>query len=397
MKICLINNLFVPHQKGGAETVVKYIVEGLLKNNYEVVLITLGRKSERQMLSDKFQIYRIIPWNIFSYMDIDSKSIFLRLIWWFFNIFNFSANLQIKKILLSEKPDVVHTHNLTGIGFLVPRLIRHLNMKHIHTLHDIQLLYPSGQLIYGQENKLVNKNLFIKLYQLLTRWLVVSSGVLVISPSKWLMNFYNQRGFFKHVKKEILVNPVNVSNQEPTVVKLKSPIKLLYVGRIESYKGILFLLDVFRDLQHTINGIELHIIGDGPDSSNVRELIKDNPAIIFHGSLTGEELVKFYQTCQALIFPTLTYENCPMVILEAFSFGMPVMAANLGGIPELVKNYQTGWLFNPGDGGQLKKVLEKFATLKPAELAIIKANCLTKAKQFNHEKYIQELVNVYSL
>ena len=102
---------------------------------------------------------------------------------------------MVKKILREEKSDLVLTHNLMGIGFLIPRTIRKLKIKNIHTLHDVQLAVPRGLIICGQEKNWEQKTFFRKFYELLCRRLFNSPDV-VVSPSKWLLDFYDTKRIF---------------------------------------------------------------------------------------------------------------------------------------------------------------------------------------------------------
>ena len=404
MKVLLINNLYKPFNKGGAEAVVENIAFGLVSIGHKVSLITLGRKDEIEEM-DGVRVYRIKPWNIFSFLDIDKKSGILRFVWWFFNIFNLSSKKKIKDILKKEKPDVVHMHNLTGIGFLIARLIKKLKIKFVLTIHDIQLAYPSGQLIYSQEENFINTFFLRKWYEKLVKFLVSSPNV-VISPSKWLLDFYTQKGFFKNSNKKILRNIIEFPvlsfrrKSESSLVFLdpvfqrddkkrtqdnnKKDLRFLYVGQVGEYKGIFILLNVFKDLDY-----ELHIVGDGKDLEKAKEFESDK--ILFHGRLDKKELEDMYPKSDILIFPSLTYENCPMAIIRAFSFGLPVIGSRIGGVTELIEENVTGWLFEPGNEQELRELVN----ISKDKVKEMKNNCLKRAEGCIIEKYLKKLEEIY--
>ena len=152
MKICLINNLYKPYIRGGAETVVELIKDGLEKDRHEVVVITtkpiFGDHAEATRELGVYYIGGV-------YFNLNKIPKVLRLIWHLIDMFDIGGYLRVKKILKKENPNVVMTHNLKGISYLIPRAVIGLNMKHIHTLHDIQLLHPSGLMFYGKE-KIIN-------------------------------------------------------------------------------------------------------------------------------------------------------------------------------------------------------------------------------------------------
>ena len=221
MKICLINSLYTPYYRGGAEVVVESIVQELLNFGHEVVVITLGRRRDLSK-QGKLSVYRIKPFNVFSFLDINQRPVWLRLFWHPLDVFNFSGYWQIKKILATHKPDLVMTHNLKGLSYLAPLAIKSLGLTHWHTIHDVQLVRPSGLIIFGQEKPFL---IIDKVYEKICRRLF-GSPRLVISPSEWLSNFYRTRGFFKHSRQLILPNPVNIKKvdrpAEPVAKKKRS-------------------------------------------------------------------------------------------------------------------------------------------------------------------------------
>jgi len=115
MKIVFINNLYKPYARGGAERVVEERAHSALARSDEAVVITLAKnKSEHKQVfwDGKIKVIRIWTKNIFSYFDLSKHSYLIKLIWHFIDIFGCTRDLQ--QILLSEKPDVVETHNLVG-------------------------------------------------------------------------------------------------------------------------------------------------------------------------------------------------------------------------------------------------------------------------------------------
>jgi glycosyltransferase involved in cell wall biosynthesis len=396
MKICLINNLYEPYNRGGADTVVKNIITGLKNSGHDVFLITVGKmkklENENQKSGNDYKIYYIKPWNIFSYIDINNKPIFLRLIWWFFNIFNFSGRNQIKKILEAEKSDVVLTHNLVGISFLVPGLLKKMGLHHVHTLHDIQLSYPSGQLLWGKEKNFINIFFLRVGYEKLARKLFGSPDV-VVSPSKWLLNFYTERGFFGKSNKVVLANPIisdEILRLAPLAQDDTRGVNFLFVGMVEEYKGTLFLIKTLKNIS---GNFVLKIVGDGRDLEKAKELAGGDNRFEFLGHKNKIELGEIYQKSDCLILPTLTYENLPTVILESFSFGVPVIASKIGGIPELVEENRNGWLFEPGNDEELKRKIEALLS-KPEEIDRMRKECLEKAKEFGIKNYIDKLMKL---
>ena len=112
-----------------------------------------------------------------------------------------------------------------GIGFLTPLAISNLRIKHLHTLHDIQLLHPSGLMDYGKEEKL--NSFFAKTYQFINRYLFKNCH-LVISPSDWLLNEHLEKNFFNKTFHDVAREFHRALN---AIMPLKAPAKAGVFGK----------------------------------------------------------------------------------------------------------------------------------------------------------------------
>jgi glycosyltransferase involved in cell wall biosynthesis len=348
MRICFIHNLYKPFEKGGAENMVESLVSDLIKRGHNIFLITTKpyftkyKDKETDNIENELTVNRIS--SLYFYLNKMPK--FLRLIWHILHLINFINYFKIKRILKEIEPDIVFTHNLIGLGFMTACTINKLGYKYIHTLHDIQLLHPSGLLIHKEENKI--DSLLAKIYQIFTSKLFTNVDY-VISPSKWLLDLHVSKNFFRNSEKKIIRNPVTtpVKNTVGNSVKNYKVFKFIYIGQMEEHKGILFLYtNINSFLQNSIN-ISLDIIGDGKLKKEL-ESRNNNKNIHFHGYLPNKQARNLLAESNCLIVPSICYENSPMVIYEALSLHIPVIGSKIGGIIELFKNNQK-YLFKPGD------------------------------------------------
>jgi glycosyltransferase involved in cell wall biosynthesis len=136
--------------------------------------------------------------------------------------------------------------------------------------------------------------------------------------------------------------------------------RLLVVGRLSAEKGHLVLLDAARVLRERRIDFELVIAGDGPLRSEVEARIakanlRDRVSIT--GWVSSAEVIELLRSSRALVLPSFA-EGLPVVLMEAFAMGRPVVATWVAGIPELVSNGSSGWLVPPGDVGRLADALE---------------------------------------
>ena len=333
----ILSGLYPPYARGGAETVASSLANELREFGHTVSVMTTAKKSTIEKVGN-IQIYTLRPRNIFWYGEIGRFSFFTRVIWHCFDIFNFWQCREVRKILKKEKPDIVWSHNLKGLGFLIPRMLKKEKFRHIHTLHDIQLIEASGVS--------VALNLKSSFYSRLTKKLFGSPDI-VTSPSQWLLSFYQNFNFFSRSAGYILPH---VFGEKPFgEMRVNKNNKLLYLGQLEATKGVPFLFEIAHE-----QNLSLIIVGNGSLQPYVQ-----NSDFDYRGRLEGEELEQVWGEADFLVVPSLIVENSPTVILEAFSHGVPVIASKIGGIPELIQDGENGFLFEPGNRQSFKEAIKK--------------------------------------
>ncbi len=344
MKIAIINNLYPPFDRGGAEKIAQQEVSALKNQGHQVFVVT--SKDQRQSIPDQSteKVYYLNS----LYSRLNRLPVLFRLIWHFSQFFKPLARSKIIKIIKQEKPDLVISHNLMGLGWRLAIILKKLNIDHHHYLHDIQLLHPAG-LMFWQKEKIIKQPL-AKFYQLLTRPLF-KHCLKVISPSWWLLELHQERGFFK--KANTQVKTIDKTNY-PKIVWPENIKKLVFIGQLEEHKGISFLLAWLKN-NHS-QSLSLSVIGDGSFKKTLEKIGQNNPQLNYLGKLKKEAILKELKEHDCLIVPSLCYENSPTVIFEAAQVGTPIIASALGGILELKSVFNLR-LFTPGDQKSLNKAL----------------------------------------
>jgi len=180
-----------------------------------------------------------------------------------------------------------------------------------------------------------------------------------------------------------------VSSQEIANTDLeKDRSGALYAGRLSAEKGIDVLLKAWDGV-----GLELAIAGQGLLYEDLSKLCRPNIKVLGHLSL--EDLHQKMLRAQFLIVPSLWYEGLPMVVLNAFACGLPVIASRLGSLAELVEDGVTGLHFTPGDAGDLKeKVL--WANRNPERLVAFGRNARASYElKYTPERNYEKLMEIY--
>lgn len=166
----------------------------------------------------------------------------------------------------------------------------------------------------------------------------------------------------------------------------------IYVGRLSREKGLSTLFSAWRLLE---GRYRLLLVGDGPEEGLVRESAGQNTSIQWLGRRPNEEVIELVKRAAFLVMPSIIYEPFGMVAAEAFAVGTPVIASNLGGIPELVEDGKSGLLFNPGDPVDLAEKM-CWAFEHPAELAQMRRQARQEYEtRYTAEQNYQTLMSIY--
>lgn len=377
--------------------VTENIARGLKDAGHEVFVITTAPWQDKSSLRAKsrevngIKIYEFFPINIYHYSSGNKHGMLARYLWHFIDIINLHSFFVVKKILEDEKPDIVWTHNLMGEGMMIFEAIKLLGIRHWHTVHDVQLSLPSGLITWGEENNAEAKSFLRPLYERAMRDMLGSPQI-VFSPSKWLLDFYIGRGFFGASKQVVLQNPVVFTPTEPKA-RTEGPVRFLYLGQIEEHKGLRTLVKTFRHLLNEgHDNLELTVAGGGELLEEIKVLAFDEGRIKILGPVPHERIGELFGAVDYLILPSRCYENSPTVIFESFSYGVPVVASGLGGIPEVVREGENGYLINPTEDGIRAGIL-RAATLD--NYVNLCQNGYVTVHEFSMGEYIQKISSFF--
>jgi glycosyltransferase involved in cell wall biosynthesis len=380
MKIAVINSIYKPDTRGGAEVAVENIVTGLKSQGHDVFVLSVGRKRYQESV-DGTKVYRIRPLNFFNFLDINSKPTWLRMFWHPLDMLSDFQTWQVYKALKEEAPDLVLTHNLKGLGYYIPWLVSIMKIAHVHTVHDMQLIHPAGLLRDGQK-----LGWPVRLYTLICRKLF-SPIRKVVFPSEYIKTVYNKYGFFNDIDSVVLGNPINVFKAREKKDVCSYP-TLLFLGQIEEYKGILDLIVAAKQIKRNFL---LQVVGDGRALPQAKELAGGDDRIVFYGRMNQQELAeKIWPNVDLLVNPTKVPESFGMVVAEACAHGIPSLSADIGALPEIIDNGKTGWLFKAGDQTSLLEQLDVISG-HICTYGSIGLLCQQSVKKFATDSYLNKL------
>jgi glycosyltransferase involved in cell wall biosynthesis len=146
------------------------------------------------------------------------------------------------------------------------------------------------------------------------------------------------------------------------------------------------------------SGMPLTIVGTGPDAEALRRTASElDVDAQFRGFLTGIALHDAVREARGVVLPSEWYENAPMSVLEAYALGKPVIGARIGGIPELVREHDTGLLFKSGDSDDLADALNRLRSMPDTQLERMgRAGREWVESAFTLELYLKRVLAIYS-
>lgn len=401
MKILMVNKFLYPN--GGSETYIFELGEQLQKVGHEVQYF--GMEHEGRVVGNSAEMYT-------SNMDFHTGKL-QKLLYPFKIIYSREAYKKILVVLNKYAPDIVHLNNFTyqltpSILYAIRRYEKKSghSVKIVATVHDPQLVCPNhmlinvktgracelclsgsfgyctkGNCIHGSKVKSLLGTIESRIYRSLHTYRMIDS---IICPSFFMKAKMDANPDL--VGRNIMLRnfiPVNPEHEEEK--NNKNEKYVLYFGRYSEEKGIRTLLKAVQELPH----IPFVFAGSGPYEQNVNAI--DN--IKNKGFLSGKELTNLIANAQFSLITSECFENCPFTVMESQMLGTPVIGADIGGIPELIRTGIDGELFESGNVEALK---EKINLLWNDENMVAKYTAACKEVQYDTvEAYCNKIIQIY--
>jgi len=399
MKITQINSFY--YTRGGDCTHMFATTELLRKNGHEVHHFAMNHPMNFESPDDKY-------WP--SYIDyreaIKDKSIknIFRVI--FRSIYSLEAKKCIDRFLDDVKPDLVHIHNI--LHHITPSILGEIKKRGIPivwTLHDYTIICPNTSFLtengdiceackkrkfFMASVKRCKKNslgasLVAMLENYVHRLMRVFRHVdFFISPSDFLRKKFVEYGMGQKV---VTVN--NFMDIADCVPCYENKDYYVYLGRLNHIKGVDTLVEAAKRVPEVV----LKVVGVGELKE---EFEKQNISNVeFVGFKSGEELKTLTQNAMFAVVPSQWYENFPYSVLEPMAYGKAVIGSRIGGIPELIKDGETGYLFEPHNVDELVSLIKKLSSNNGDIVRMGKNARARVEKEFNQKVHYDKLMEIY--
>ena len=356
---------------GGAEKQMLLLADHLDKSNYQIQLVCSSFKSldrwVQEFLDHGHRVTRLKVWH-----KHDPRHYF-----------------GLKKILKKERPDLLHIHvwNPASCRYAF-WAAQKTHTKIIVTEHDPfvlrgfknflkkKFLRKTNEVIAVSES---NRQFLLKSYPFLKeRITTIHNGIDIKTIQKELLHFTNQEK--KRIRHELFQS--------------KNGQIILSIAALHPRKGLKYLLKAFAEVVHNFKDLKLVIVGEGPEQKELEKLSKnlgiDNKVVLLGYQQIISQLLK---SSDLFVLPSIK-EAFGLVLLEAMAVGVPIVATEVGGIPEIIQNHKNGELVEAANSKDLAEKIQELLknTALREKLAFIG---LHEVKKFSVEQMAKKTQEVY--
>lgn len=358
MRIVQVNKFH--YLKGGAERYVFELSKVLTRNGDTVIPFAMRSDKNSSSPYERFFVSQVLTDR--ARFDREGLRTAGRMLW------SFEAAKKFSGLLAAFPPDIIHVHNI--YHQISPSILDSAQKRVIPavmTVHDYHLISPNygmfdrgaivepdakhpyldtfrRRLIGGSFAKSALSAFEGWLHDVLDAYGWIST---FIAPSEFVRQKLVSHGISER-KIEVVPHFIDLEGRTP---RFESEARVAFVGRLSEEKGVDVLLRAMKEARY----LTCAIIGDGPEKENLRalaaELRLEN--VEFLGALHNEALDREIARAKALILPSQSYETFGLTALEAYAWGKPVIASRIGALPEVVREGETGLLFDPREPKEL--------------------------------------------
>ena len=253
---------------------------------------------------------------------------------------------SIDKFLKKEDFDILHFHNFGPHSWQILEKSRvKINVLTFHSYIDpgVSRFFKNFPFIFDFFKKIVNKKI---------------SGIIGTAP-------FNLNIFEDFRKPKIFIpNGIDLERFNPAVPKIKKysdgKINLLFLGRIEERKGLIYLLKAYEILKKRYKNIRLIVAGEGNLKKECQNWVKEQKLkdVIFEGKIEETKTHFYFATCDIFVAPSIYGESFGIVLLEAMASGKPIVGFAIRAYKEVLKGMGREFLVKPKDWQELAQKIE---------------------------------------
>jgi len=381
MHILVMIRILPTHALGGMQKQCMDLCDGFIENYHTVTILTTAHQDGIITENiDGIKIYYLSPSRTQRY----SRS------------WNRACRLKISEIHSSTPIDIIHSQSMGARGVL--GWAKKQNIPVVSTWHGTSLTEISTFFSSARKSPRYWHWLFLMPAILVRQYLLMdlptrraSAAITLVSPT-----LEKNMKFLAKDKVYVISNGIDIP-EKPPLRNNRDMLHLLCLGRIEKEKGMHHAVKAMVELNDA--NIKLDIVGTGPYLNELKVLIAKlelEENVLCHGRVDDDELSKLFKAADIYLMPTTRQEGLPLTILEAMANGLPVIASDIGGISQVIKDEGDGLLIRPGDVSELINAIRILKNDEEMRNNFSNAARKKIEDKYSKERMVEETLAVFS-
>lgn len=291
---------------------------------------------------------------------------------------DFKNSLLLKKVLLNFRPDVIHTHIQSHLSMKLTHLWKkNSDMKFFHTIHNVPEMECSKPILFNIMKPLYKKKIVNP---------IAISNSLAVETSAYYGLKYLPKTIYNGIFIKSFLASTSLNNRKYTFISVAS---------FQPKKNQMMIAQATITLKEKGYPVNTLFVGSGDQFENVKTFVKDKRAtdyISFVGQV--KNVNDYLQNSKCFVIPSL-FEGNPISILEAMAAGLAIIATNVGGPKDVIKDNENGFLVDPMKLDELIKKMEQIL-LNPDLIETFSHNNIEKVKKYEMLNVAKEYLKVYN-
>lgn len=399
MKVLLVNKFH--YRKGGSETYYFTLAEALKRRGHEVVFFAMRDENNLPCEQEPYFVSNAsVSGGLKSKLNMVLHIAYSK-----------EAYRNMKRLLEEERPDLVIlnlVHKQLTLSIIDAIREYDARLPVFWTMHDLITVCPSYTMLDGEGN--ICEKCLSGDFRPCVENRCIKGSALMSMLSRYEAEYIRKKGWYDQV--DLFICPSefyreklsNAGFTRSPVVRIRNPLPpdtlyestgshkgyVLYFGRLSQEKGVKTLIDAAK-----IARFPLVLLGTGPMEEELRAYAGGLANVEFKGFQTGSALTRYVKNSACVVLPSKWYENGPYSAMEAMAMGKPLIVSENGGLPELVDDGVTGYVYGT-EAETLTRCIQKLLALSSEEYQEMSVASVRKAENlFNADNYVTELQRWY--
>ncbi|KQM58878.1 MULTISPECIES: glycosyltransferase family 4 protein [unclassified Sphingomonas] len=397
MRILEVSAFYTPYIIGGAEICAQNLTEWFTEQGHDVAVLSAAPQREHESWGtpmNGYRLYRVGTPHIYPVFQASTAPAWKKPIWHLQDIYDPRNEAMFERVIEDFRPDFVHIHWIQGLGYNGLKVLAKHDIPTAITLHDLAYVCVRTTMFRGNHECVRQCNGCRLSMQAKVGYLEDIPRLGFISPSRAnlekvgsLMPIADYPSF--HILNPITYPPPEVEHTS------SDKVRLLFVGRLENTKGIGFVLELLEPLAERYD-FHLTVLGKGPEEDALRRRFGHHPWVDIVGHVPLQQVADTMAQSDLLLVPSLWMENSPGVVFQALGVGLPVLASDKGGLPELIEPGRNGYIAPAGDADRWR---DQFVSLleRPEQLQALREQASASTAEFDYTRLAQKMLDAFAV